>query len=246
MPSAYSEKPPDLATPRIDAVLFDYGMVLSQPPDPAAWARIRSITGVEEASLHAAYWQFRHDYDRGALTGPSYWHAVAAAAGVTLASQQLAEVLEADTELWSQLNEPMVEWARRLQQAGVRTGILSNIGDSMAEGIVAKFPWIAGFYHCTWSYALGMAKPEPAIYIKTAEALGAAPAHILFLDDREDNIAAAVALDFQTILYKVTDHAAFEREMRERCFGSLLDAGLKTNIAGNISSESLQVQQAAN
>jgi putative hydrolase of the HAD superfamily len=120
----------------------------------------------------------------------------------------------------------MVEWATRLQRAGIRTGILSNIGDSIAEGIIAKFPWLSGFDHCTWSHALFMAKPEPAIFLKTAAALNTALANILFIDDREDNIAAAAALGFQTIHY--TNHPAFEQEMRKRGLTSLLTAGLPT------------------
>jgi putative hydrolase of the HAD superfamily len=213
------------AAPRIDAVLFDYGQVLSGPPDPAAWARMRAITGLDEDRLHAAYWAFRHDYDRAALTGPAYWQVVAAHAGITLDSAQLAALLAADVDAWTNLNLPMVEWAGRLQHAGICTGILSNIGDSIADGIIAKLPWLSGFDHCTWSHALFMAKPEPAIYLKTAEALNTAPANILFIDDREENIAAAAALGFQTIHY--TNHPAFEREMRERGFASLLDAGLQ-------------------
>jgi putative hydrolase of the HAD superfamily len=209
------------SAPRIDAVLFDYGMVLSGPPDPAAWARMRSITGLHEDRLHAAYWAFRHDYDRGALTGPAYWRAVANHAGIALDDTQLAALLAADVDLWTTLNPPMVEWAGGLQRAGVRTGILSNIGDSIAEGVVARLPWLANFYCCIWSHALFMAKPEPAIYLKAAEALDAAPAHILFIDDREDNIAAAVALGMPSIRY--IGQADFEREMRERGFAALLD-----------------------
>src|ERR1035437_6445478 len=110
------------AAKRIDMVLFDYGMVLSGPPDPAAWAVMRTVTGLDEDHLHAGYWAFRHDYDRGALTGPAYWHAVAAHAGVTLDNAQVAALLAADIDLWTQLNTPMVEWARRLQRAGIRNG----------------------------------------------------------------------------------------------------------------------------
>ena len=224
MPFPYSEESAAIAAPHIDTVLFDYGQVLSLPPDPTAWARIRSITGLDEERLHAAYWEFRHDYDRAALTGRAYWHAVADRTGITLGAAQLTALLAADVDLWTSLNMPMVEWAGRLQRAGIRTGILSNIGDSMAEGIVAKLPWLSGFDHCTWSHALFMAKPEPAIFLKTAEALHTAPASILFLDDREENIAAAAALGFQTLHY--TTHAAFEREMRDRGLASLLHLGL--------------------
>jgi putative hydrolase of the HAD superfamily len=208
----------------IDAVLFDYGQVLSGPPDAAAWARMRATTGLEEDALHGAYWEFRHEYDRGALTGLAYWHEVAGHAGVAFDAAQVAALLDADIALWTQLNLPMVEWAARLQSAGMRTGVLSNIGDAIAKGICARLPWLTRFHHCTWSYALGMAKPEEAIYIATAEALKTPPARILFIDDREENIAAAEMVGMQAVHY--TDHAEFKRAMRGRGFGSLLDTGL--------------------
>jgi putative hydrolase of the HAD superfamily len=207
----------------IEAVLFDYGLVLSAPPKPSAWARMMGITGFEEAQLHSGYWAHRHDYDRGALTGAGYWNAVASQAGGDIESGQLAELLQADVELWGQPNPPMVDWAGRLQRAGIRTGILSNIGDSIAKGLQAKLDWIGGFDHCTWSHELFMAKPEREIYLKTADAMKTAPAKILFIDDREDNIAAAKEVGMQAVRY--TTHAEFEHEMRERGLGWLLDVG---------------------
>ncbi len=110
------------------------------------------------------YWAHRHDYDRGTLTGETYWHKAAQGAGITLDPVQLADLLVADVDLWTQLNLPMVEWAQRLQRAGIRTGILSNMPDAMETGIVAKFDWIDEFDHHTWSHSLKIAKPEAAIY----------------------------------------------------------------------------------
>ncbi len=219
-------------TPGIDTVLFDYGQVLSNPPDPAAWAQLRSITGLDEHTLRQAYWKFRHDYDRGTLTGPAYWHAVAAHTGITLDAARLSALLAADVDVWTNLNLPMVEWASRLQHAGVRTGILSNIGDSIADGIIARLPWLARFDYCTWSHAMFMAKPEPAIYLRTAEALNTSPANILFIDDREENIAAANALGFQTLHF--TTFSAFEHEMRERGLASLLNPGRTQNESSTV------------
>jgi putative hydrolase of the HAD superfamily len=68
-----------------------------------------------------------------------------------------------------------------------------------------------------------MAKPEREIYLKTADAMKTAPAKILFIDDREDNIAAAKEVGMQAVRY--TTHAEFEHEMRERGLGWLLDVG---------------------
>lgn len=216
---------------RIDTVLFDYGQVLSNPPDQAAWAQLRSLTGLDEDTLHTAYWKFRHDYDRGTLTGPAYWQAVADEADFPLDPARLSALLAADVDVWTNLNLPMVDWASRLQGAGVRTGILSNIGDSIANGIIARLPWLSGFDHCTWSHAMFMAKPEPAIYIKTAKALNTPPANILFIDDREENIAAANTLGFQTLHF--TTFSAFERQMHERGFNFLLNAGRTQNQSAN-------------
>lgn len=207
--------------PAIEVVLFDYGMVLSAPPDPAAWARMRAICGLDEDRMHAAYWAFRHDYDRGALTAMEYWKAVAQHAGVALDAAQIDALLAADLDLWTQPNPPMIAWAAQLQRAGGHTAILSNIGDAMAEGLVARLPWLAGFELCIWSYALSLAKPDPAIFVKTAEILHTKPVDILFIDDKEENVAAAAALGMQAIQY--VGHARFEREMRVRGFTFLLD-----------------------
>lgn len=207
----------------VKAVLFDYGQVLSGPPDPAAWARIRSVTGLEEEPLHREYWAHRHDYDRGTLSGVAFWHKAAAGAGIVLTPQQVAQLLDADTDLWSQLNQPMLDWAQRLQRAGIRTGILSNIGDAMTAGLTRKYDWLNAFDHRTWSYSLKLAKPELAIYRAAAEGLATPPANILFIDDRSENIAAAHTAGMQAIQY--TDHNIFEREMNQRGLAHLLQPG---------------------
>lgn len=225
-------------THRIDAVLFDYGQVLSGPPNHTAWFRLREVSRLDEERLHASYWKFRHDYDRGALNGKTYWETVAVDASVRFDDAQMSALRAADIDLWTDLNQPMVEWAGRLQHAGVRTGVLSNIGDAIGEGVVAKLPWLAGFNTCVWSHALGTAKPDPAIYLKTAEALQTALRNILFIDDRAENIAAAAELGMQTVHY--TTQGAFEQEMHERGLTWLLDAGLgdpKTEGRGEVERE---------
>jgi putative hydrolase of the HAD superfamily len=204
----------------IHAVLFDYGMVLSGPPDPTAWSRIRTITNLSEETLHREYWAHRHAYDRGDLNGETYWQAAATGAGIVLTPDQLTNLIVADTDLWSQLNTPMLQWAQRLQRAGIRTGILSNIGDAMSAGLLAKHDWLKAFDHHTWSYTLNLAKPEPAIYLHAAEGLHTPPPNILFIDDRAENIEAALAIGMQAIQY--TDHAAFIHEMQTRNLDSLL------------------------
>jgi putative hydrolase of the HAD superfamily len=204
----------------IQAVLFDYGMVLSGPPDPAAWARIRTITGLSENLLHREYWAHRHAYDRGDLNAISYWNTAASGAGIVLTPTQLAGLIAADTDFWSTLNPPMLAWVERLQRAGIRTGILSNMPDAMEVGLRTRHHWIEAFDHHTWSHSLNLAKPEPAIYLHAVEGLQTPAENILFIDDRAENIAAALAVGMQAIQY--TSHDAFEQEMHLRSLDHLL------------------------
>jgi len=205
--------------PLIRAVLFDYGLVLSGPPDPAAWERLRRLLGADDASFHAAYWKPRHDYDRGALDGPGFWRVVARELGRSLSAEEVAELLAADVELWTQPNQAMIDWATALQRAGVRTGILSNIGDAMETGVRLRCPWIADFAHHTFSHRLRMVKPEAGIYRHAIEGMGVPAGQVLFVDDRLENVEAARAEGLQAIQY--VDQASFVKAMREGGFEGL-------------------------
>jgi putative hydrolase of the HAD superfamily len=207
----------------IEAVLFDYGLVLTGPPDPAAWARMLENTGLSDEQFAAAYWAPRHAYDRGTHTGTEYWREVGRLARVELDAVQVAGLIAADTALWTQVNQPMVDWALRLQKAGTKTGILSNLGDAMTAGVLGKMTWLAEFDHRVFSHTLKLAKPEVAIYGHAAEGLGVAPEWILFVDDRADNCEGGRAAGMQVIRYG--KHDEFVREMDERGWGELWRTG---------------------
>ena len=66
------------------AVVFDYGMVLTGPPDPAAYANLLRITGLTPERLEEFYWADRHAYDEGKLTGLGFWQKIVDDAGLDL------------------------------------------------------------------------------------------------------------------------------------------------------------------
>jgi putative hydrolase of the HAD superfamily len=208
----------------IKAVLFDYGMVLSGPPDPTARQDMMRILGVNEEAFQQIYWKHRDAYDRGVLSGIAYWQQVAADLDHPLDAPQLNALIQADTDLWGRPNIDMTAWAQHLHRAGIATGILSNIGDAMEAGILARYPWLANFAHSTFSHRLGIAKPDPAIYNHAAKGLGFPTTEILFIDDREENIAAARRVGMIAIQYAT--HDAFVAEMQRLSLQSLLNPKL--------------------
>lgn len=199
--------------PEIRAVLFDYGLVLSGPPDPLAHLRMEKILNATYAELEVPYWRYRHDYDLGELSGVEFWRKVSADLGHELTNHELTHLLQADIDLWTQPNQPMIDWAIALQGAGIPTGILSNLGDAMEDGILGRLSWLAGFHHQTFSHRLRMAKPDERIYRHAIAGIGQPAEGTLFIDDRIENVDAARSVGLHAIQY--SSHGGFLRALQD-------------------------------
>ena len=208
-----------MSTP-ITAVLFDYGLVLTGAPDPAAWEQFKQVLSAAETPFHDAYWHFREDYDRGTLNAPSYWAAVAARLDHQLTEPELRKLVQADIDLWTVPNQPMITWAHALGDAGYRCGLLSNIGDAMEFGVLESHPWLSRFASLTFSHRYGFAKPEAALYGIAAEALGVDAGQILFIDDKPVNVEGARQAGMHAVRY--TQWPDFQLLMQAQGFGNLL------------------------
>jgi putative hydrolase of the HAD superfamily len=186
-------------------------MVLSSVPDEIHWRQLEQVLDAEQAGFQAAYWKYRDDYDRGALTAQTYWETVGRDLDKPIDAKVLLSLIDADTVVWTQPNVEMMEWAARLNRAGIKTGILSNIGDAMELGVLGRFPALTEFAHHTFSHRLGIAKPDAGIYRHAVEGLGVPAREILFVDDREENILAAQAAGMVAVQY--LGHEGFVEEM---------------------------------
>jgi putative hydrolase of the HAD superfamily len=200
------------------AVVFDYGIVLTGPPDPEAWANLLRITGLPVEQFEPLYWADRPAYDEGKLTGVGFWQKLLREAG--LPPDYAEELNRWDARLWTVKNPVMLAWQLALKQRGLKTAILSNIGDSVLENIEREFDWIHRFDVLVWSYQLGIAKPDPAIYRHTLHELGTRPEETLFIDDKRENVEAARALGIRAI-----EFISVER-LREELIAQALDGEL--------------------
>ena len=197
------------------AVVFDYGIVLTGPPDAAAWANLLRITGLPEERFEPLYWANRPALDEGKLTGISYWQKLLREAGLPL--DHAEELSGWDARLWTVQNPAMLAWQLAIKQRGLLTAILSNISDNVLESIEREFAWIHRFDTLVWSYRVGMAKPDPAIYHHILGKLGTRPEETLFIDDKRPNVEAARALGIQALEYSSVE------QLREELIAAGLD-----------------------
>ena len=196
------------------AVVFDYGIVLTGPPDADAWANLLRITGLPQERFEPLYWANRTALDEGKLTGIGYWQKLLREAG--LPPDHAEELSRWDARLWTVQNPVMVDWQLAVKQRGLRTAILSNLSENVLESIERTFDWIHRFDVLVWSFQVGLVKPDPAIYRHILAELGTLPGETLFIDDKLPNVEAARELGIQAIEYSSV----------ERLRADLIAAGL--------------------
>ena len=187
------------------AVVFDYGMVLTGPQDPTAYAALLRITGLTPDRLESFYWVDRHAYDEGKLTGLAFWQKISRDAGLDLDNSAIEELNLWDARMWTTQNDAMLAWQQQLKKRGFLTAILSNMGDNVHANMEREFGWLSQFDVLVWSYQLRMAKPDPAIYRHVLKELGTQPEETLFIDDRAVNVDAANALGMTGVLFTTVE-----------------------------------------
>jgi putative hydrolase of the HAD superfamily len=189
----------------IRGVIFDYGMVLTGPPVAEAHAEMVRITGLPAEKFERLYWADRHAYDEGKLSGVTFWEKFKQESGLSLTEDQLAELNRQDARMWTTSDPEMLAWQQRLKAHGIRTAILSNMGDSVLENIEREFAWIHGFDVLVWSFQHGLAKPDRAIYERALDQLGSTAGETLFVDDKLENVTAARAVGMKAVQFSTVD-----------------------------------------
>ena len=181
------------------AVVFDYGMVLTGPPDPEAHAAMLHITGLPLDRFESLYWANRPQLDEGKLTGIAFWQKFLHEAEINPEPGAVEELNKWDARLWTTQNLVMLAWQQQLKQRGLLTAILSNISDNVLASVEREFDWIHRFDVLVWSYRVHMVKPDPAIYRYTLAKLGTSPEETILLDDRAVNVEAARAVGMKAL-----------------------------------------------
>ena len=189
----------------IEAIILDYGDVISLPADPAIMKSMAAQFGLPIDRFGHFYDFFRNDYDRGALDPAAYWKKIADAAGVQLKDDQIASLRKADVQMWSRLNEPVLRWVDNLHEAGYKTALLSNMHHDMVERVSNDGSWAKRFDVLALSSPLGIAKPGPEIFKYCLKKLKVKPHQAIFIDNRDDNIETAIRLGIAGLCAPTTE-----------------------------------------
>jgi putative hydrolase of the HAD superfamily len=183
----------------IKAVLFDFSGVLTTSPWPALSASARGDLELLVGPYHEDTDHPWHQLERGEITIEQWVVAVRAladASGTELDFKPMEALLDTLA-----VHDQVVEHIRGLRGEGFATALVTNNVREGADRWRAMIPVDELFDVVVDSSAVGMRKPNPAIYLHTLELLGsAAPGEAVFLDDVESNLVGARAVGLHGIL----------------------------------------------
>ena len=184
----------------IQAIILDYGNVLSRTLDPrprAHWEnRLRLTPGALQRVVHNDHtWV---EAQCGRLSVDDYWQNVGQTLNLT--SQDIAS-LRQDFYRGDVRNNDLVTCIDQLRSGGLRTAILSNFSTEL-RSLLHQQDLQRRFDVIVISAEIGIMKPAIAAYRAVLDQLDLAPECCVFIDDLSTNVEAAHTLGMQGILFR--------------------------------------------
>ncbi len=180
---------------------FDLGNVLAHFSHERECRQLAAILGVTADQVREAVFEsdLQARYETGLISTGDFCkelnHTFQKSSPEELLVDAMSDIFWLNDDIF-----PLVEAVRR---SGLRTGILSNTcvahWDFLARGMLAGH--IDAFDEVVLSFEQQVMKPNRLIYERAAEQAKTSPAEILFVDDREDNVAGARTAGFKARLF---------------------------------------------
>jgi len=104
------------------------------------------------------------------------------------------------------VDQTLIQFLRELRP-GRKTGLLSNAWSNARAMLTDKYKCMDAFDVSVFSFEVGMAKPDPAIYYLILDKMEVQPQEAIFVDDFPENIRAAADLGIHAIQFKGAEQA---------------------------------------
>jgi len=182
----------------IEAVVFDLGKVLVDFDYSIAAAKLAQRSKILTADILRLIAQppllFR--YETGLMDKDEFYKEICSITGFC---GDMSEFSGFFSDIFSPI-PAMIELQAALRKQGLPTYIFSNTNDLAIDHIRKSFPFFSNFDGYILSYEHGAMKPDAKLYEVVEKMTGRKGDSILYLDDREENVAAGAARGWQVIL----------------------------------------------
>lgn len=186
-------------------ILVDYGGVLANHYQDPAEATLSALLGADRATMRALLSEKSNHgraFREARIDEAEFWKEVIRCLGKmrtecpedAVLSRLWAETYRLDEQVLLLLNN-----ARRV----CRTGILSNIDEARSRYLTTVLNIEERIDIYLPSYRLGVTKPSPLVFARATSLVGErfGKSRILYVDDREEHVAAAAAAGWDGIVF---------------------------------------------
>ncbi len=193
-----------------DVILFDVGGVLLTN----GWDYRERAAAVKNFQLDAAALEARHAetfeaWERGEISGKAYLNAVVFYEPRDFSRGEFFAFMLSQSQLLPDGALPILE---ELSVANhYLLGALNNEARETNANRFSRFGLRRYLKFAFSSCYMGLRKPDPAMYRRAIDILGCTPQRILFIDDREENVAGAAAAGINAVRF--TGAAALRVEL---------------------------------
>lgn len=197
---------------------FDIGNVLLSFDHDRMIRQMAVVAGVSESAMRSMILPADDETDlqwaleAGGITEDAYYEHLCESLGVRpprkgldFAASDIFEPIEATLRL-----------VERMQQAGLRLGLLSNTNSVHWRFFLdGRYPVLTrGFEQTVSSFEARSMKPDAGIYQLAIKKAGVAPSEIFFVDDKKENVEGAIECGVDAVLFTGADD--LEATLRER------------------------------
>ncbi|MDR3726725.1 MAG: HAD-IA family hydrolase [Terracidiphilus sp.] len=195
-----------------DVILFDVGgVLLTNGWDRGERAQVLEKFGVDGAAFEARHVEPYRAWERGDLSVEAYLDATVFCEPRNFSRDEFFAAMCANSKPLP--NGALGILGELAASDKYMLGALNNEARETNEYRFRQFGLREYFRVALTSCYLGQRKPEPVMFQRALDILGRPAERILFIDDREDNAAAATDIGMKAIHFQGADALRSELEM---------------------------------
>ena len=194
--------------PKIKAVIFDFGRVISAQKPVSLFRAYESDLGLTPGTINQIMFDSRAWQDTlvGRISATEFWYAIGPALG--LESYRIIDEFRKRYRADESIDKGVLNLIRRLH-GDYKLAVLSNHPPGLAQWLSDwKIFDLFDVIYCSGDE--GVAKPDPAVYNLTLKRLGTLPHEAIFIDDTIGHVKAARNLGIHAILFTESEQLKLE------------------------------------
>ncbi len=194
--------------PAVHAVIWDLGGVILRTEDRSGRIAWEARLGLKEHELDRIV--FGGEMGRRASLGQASAREVWDAVGKQLRLER-DELEDLRRAFWEgdRVDRALLDFIRELRPAH-RTGLLSNAWPELRRDLIGRWNMADAFDEIVISAEVGLTKPDARIYELILTRLGIGAEAAVFIDDFEENVAAAARLGMHAVHFKNPQQAMWD------------------------------------